>query len=242
MPFGNALRVLPDAPRGMRSHRIEVPKEDDAPLLVRDAHVLQHPLLEVLARAVGVGRAAHPARLRQGELFGRAVDGRGRGEDEFLDPVIAHRLEQYERTHEVVVVVFDGLGDALAHGLEPREVDDGVDGMFLKDAVEHRTVADIRLVEGKPFARQLLRAGERLAAGIGKVIDDDGLVAMPQQLHQRMRADESGTARQKNVHFSLPCRFCGPSFCRHYSKSFQKMQLFERRPLTAAPRSATLSP
>ena len=54
------------------------------------------------------------ARLRQGELFGRAVDGRGRGEDEFLDPVIAHRLEQYERTHEVVVVVFDGLGDALA--------------------------------------------------------------------------------------------------------------------------------
>ena len=174
--------------------------------------------------------------------FGRAVDGRGRGEDELLDPVIAHCLQKNERTHEVVVVIFDGLCDALAHGLESCKVDDGVDGMFLKNAVECRTVADIRLVEGKRFARQLLRAGERLAAGIGKVIDDDGLMAMLQQLHQGMRADESGSARQKNVHISLPCRFRGPSFCRHYSKSFQKMQLFERRPLTAAPRSATLSP
>ena len=109
--------------------------------------------------------------------------------------MIAHRLEQNERTHQVVIVVFDGLCDTLAHGLEPREVDDGVDGMFPKDAVENRAVADVRLVEEDVLARDLFGALERDLARVGKIVDDDDVMTMVQQLYQSVRADEPGSAR-----------------------------------------------
>ena len=88
-----------------------------------------------------------------------------------------------------------GLATLSPHGLEPREVDDGVDGMFLKDAVEHRAVADVRLVEEDVLARDLFDALERDLARVGKIVDDDDVMAIVQQFYQSVRADEPGSAR-----------------------------------------------
>lgn len=90
-----------------------------------DGEVPQDLFDEVLGLPVRIGRLERFA-LGDGVGGGVAVDRRGRGEDELSAAVLVHALEQHDRPHHVVVVVQQRLGDAFAHGLETRKVNDSV--------------------------------------------------------------------------------------------------------------------
>ena len=196
---GDALGVFADEPRSVRAHGVEIAQQDDVPCVVCTEDVAQHEFLEVLARAVGVGRAADGALLGEGEVFGSAVDGRRRREDELLDAMRLHRFEEHKGAVEVVVVIFDGFLHALAHRFKPREVDDGVKRVLREDALHHGAVADVRIVKPDLFARDLLNAAERFFARIGKIVDDYDAVAALQKFHHGVAADVARAARYQNV-------------------------------------------
>ena len=192
---GDALRILADQPARVRAHGVEVAQQGDRPAGVGDIQVAQDLFLHIFGGAVRVGRAARAAVFVQRELFGRAVDGRGRGEDELFDAELLHRFEQHEGGAEVVVVVLERLFDALPHRLEPRKVDDPVDGVFAEHLFESGGVAHVLLVEAHRFAGDLPDALDRLGGRVAQVVDDDHAVARLQQFDAGMRADVARPAR-----------------------------------------------
>src|SRR5699024_10205694 len=123
---GHPLGVLPDEAAGVCTDRVEVTQGDDAPAGVGHCQVRQDLLDEQLRRAVGVG-GGQPGVLGDRYPFGVSVDRGGRAEDQVTYPVFVHHLGEVQQRVEVVAVVTQGLAHRLAHGLEPGQVDDGVD-------------------------------------------------------------------------------------------------------------------
>ena len=72
---------------------------------------------EHLGRAGGVGGGTGGEVLGDGHAGGVAIDGCGRAEHEVVAVVMAHHVQNDQRSVEVVVIVFNGLGNTLAHGL-----------------------------------------------------------------------------------------------------------------------------
>ena len=194
----NALRILADQAGLVGADRVEVAQDDDGPGVVGDVHVAQDLLLEELGRAVRVRGAADLALLSQRQLLGRAIDGGGRREDDLLDVVGAHGLEQHDGAVEVVVVVFDRLGDRLADGLERGEMNHPVDVVLGEDAVHQRLIADIALVALDGLAGDLLDAIERLGRRVAVVVHADNVVPLVQQLDIGVRTDVARAARYQN--------------------------------------------
>lgn len=86
----NAVRILADEAGRMRADRIEVAQADGAEVGPGAADVGKNLLDVKLGAAVGVGRFARRAVLREGQALGRAVHGRGGAEDETRDALPAH--------------------------------------------------------------------------------------------------------------------------------------------------------
>lgn len=59
--------------------------------------------------------------------LGVAIDGCAAREDDVLHIMVARYIEQYERTGNVVPVVFERLLGRFAHRFKAREVNDRID-------------------------------------------------------------------------------------------------------------------
>lgn len=92
------------------------------------------------------------------------------------------------RTADVVFVIFEGNFTAFAHSLQPREMNDGVDLVFLKDLFRPLPIADIRLVKLYLFTRQLFHAPQALLAGVGEIIHHDDAVPIFEEFQYSMGA------------------------------------------------------
>ena len=200
----NAPGVFADAAALMGADGVEVAKQGHAPAAVRGAHTGQDLFGHVLGPAVGVGAAAGAAVLPQGHLIVPGVDRGGGGEDDVFHPGFLHGLGQHQGGVEVVVIIPPGLGHALAHGLETREVDDGCDFVLGKDFVHEGLVPDIAPVERYLPAGKLLHPLQALGIGVAQVIHHHNAIAGVQKLHTGMRPDISGSAGDQNVHRTTP--------------------------------------
>ena len=140
------LRVLADHPRRVRAHRVEVAQQAHVPLGPRRGEVAEDLLVEELRVAVRVRRPRREA-LGHGHRRRIAVHGRRRREDDVADAGVVHRLEQVERSLDVDLVVHQRLRDALAHCLQPGEVDHRADGVLREDGGEALLVADVDVVK-----------------------------------------------------------------------------------------------
>ena len=133
-----------------------------------------------------------------------AVHGRTGREHDVLDVVLAGDAAQHQRAGDVVPVVLQRLLDAFAHGLEAGEVDDGVDVVFLEDALKRLAVEDVVLVERQAVviggqAGDLAHAVERHLARIAQVVDHDDAVTLVEQFDAGVAADETGAAGDQNA-------------------------------------------
>ena len=121
---GDAVGVLADEAGLVGTDGVEVAQQGHVQAGVGLADIGQDALGEGLGGAVGVGGGTDGEVLGDGHAGGVAVDGGGGAEHEVVAAVAAHHVQNDQGAVEVVVVVFDGLGDALAHSLVGCKLDD----------------------------------------------------------------------------------------------------------------------
>ena len=198
---GDAVGVLAHQAGLVGADGVEVAQQRHVQRGVCGADVGQDALLEQLGGAVGIGGASGGEVLPNGHGGGVAVHRGGGGEHEVLHPVAAHGLEQVQGADQVVGVVLQGLGHALAHRLEPGEVDDRVDaGVLGKQGLHLVLIAQLRLDEGDLFPCDLLHPDQGLLAGVVQVVRHHDVVAGVEKLHTGVAADITGAAADQNRH------------------------------------------
>ena len=128
--IGNAPGVLTDAAGCVGTDGIKIPQQSNAPLAVGMGHAGEDLFRHVLGPAVGVGAATGAGGFPQGHLIIRGIDRSGGREDDLLHSCFLHDLGQHKGGIQVVIVVFPGLGDTLAHSLEASKVNHAADVIF----------------------------------------------------------------------------------------------------------------
>ena len=145
--------------------------------------------------AVGVD-GARGVGFVDGHVVGLAEEGGGGREDEALDVVRDHGVEQVEGVAEVVAVVEVGPRHRFAHLDGGGEVHDAGKGMAPEELVECGAVGKVGLDE---FA-----ADDGVAMAGGEVVEGDDLMACGAQQLDHVRADVAGAADDEDgVHFKF---------------------------------------
>ena len=197
---GDASGILADASALMGADGVEIPQQADAPVLVGKGDAGKDLLGHVLRPAVGVGAAAGTAVFPQGHPVVRGIDRRGGGEDQILAARFPHDLGEHQGGIQVVVIVRPGLADALAHGLQPREVDHAADFVFRENPAHQVFIPHVSPVKAQGLAGDLPHPVQRLGVGIAQVVHHGDFIAGIQQLHAGMGADIAGAAGNQYIH------------------------------------------
>ena len=193
--IGDAVGVLADQAALVGADGVEVAQQRHIQAGVSLADVLQDALGEGLGGAVGVGGSTHREVLGDGHTGGVAVDGGGGAEHEVMAIMMAHHVQNDQRAVEVIVVVLDGLGHALAHSLVGCKLDDGGDVRALGEDLLHVLAAGhVCLVEAEILAGDLLDPVQNHRRSVIIVICHHDIVASVQQFDAGVAADVAGTA------------------------------------------------
>ena len=163
----------------------------DAPARVGTFDVAQDVLAHQLGGAVRVGGRERRV-LADRQPLGLAVHGRARAEHEHARVVAVHRLRDVDEPAEIVRVVGERLGRALAHRLEGGEVHRGVDAVLREDGVERGRVAHVDPLEHRRLARQAGQPVQHLGRAVREVVDADDAEARGPQREPGMRGDVAG--------------------------------------------------
>ena len=183
--------ILTDRAVGECPRRIEVAQGDIAHT-VRAADPLHHLLHRELCLSVRIRRVRLVV-LVNGNALRLAVDGRRRGEDNLVDAMAHHRLEEHLHPVDIVVEIEQGLFDTLPHEGVRRKVDDRLDLVLRENLIEHRRIANISLIErGRRVQRPTVPRLE--------IVHDHDLLALFHQCMNGMRADVSCAAADQNSH------------------------------------------
>ena len=170
---------------------VEVAQRDVADA-VRAADPLHHLLHRALRLAVRVRRLRRIV-FHDRHALRLAVDSSRRREDDLIDVVAYHRLEQHLHAVDVVVEVLQGFLDALTDEGVRCEVDDRLDVVLRENLVENGCVADVALVELRLRIQGI--AMTRL-----QIVDDDNVFALRHELMDCMRTDITSAATNQNRH------------------------------------------
>ena len=207
---GDAVGVLADEAGLVGADGVEVAQQSHVQGRVSLADIGEDALGHGLGGAVGVGGGTHGEVLGDRHTGGVAVDGGGRAEHEVVAVVPAHHIQDDQRAVEVIVVVFDGLGHALADGLIGCELDDRRDvGTLGEDLLHILVFGHIGLIEAEVLAGDLLDAVEDHRGCIIVIVRHDDVVAGIQKLDAGVAADVACAAGNQNSHVQyLSCSRC----------------------------------
>ena len=175
---GCSPRIFADQAAAMRTHRVEVTQQGDAPGGIASGEITQH-LLDVQFRApVGIGRLQREI-LADRHRMRVAINRRRRAEDHLLDACFGHRLAQPQRAQHVVVVIAHWLGDRFAHRLEAGEMDHRFDGKFPEGCGQRPGIANIALDETRTHAGDGLDALEHADGTVRQVVENHQIGGRP---------------------------------------------------------------
>ena len=207
---GDAVGVLADEAGLVGADGVEVAQQSHVQGGVSLADIGEDALGHGLGGAVGVGGGTHGEILGDRHTGGVAVDGGGGAEHEVVAVVPAHHIQDDQRAVEVIVVVFDGLGHALADGLIGCELDDRRDvGTLGEDLLHILVFGHIGLIEAEVLAGDLLDAVEDHRGCIVVIVRHDNVVAGIQELDAGVAADVACAAGNQNSHVQyLSCSRC----------------------------------
>ena len=175
----------------MRAAGVEIAQGHKADA-VRRTDPLEHLLHRQLGFAVGIGGFGGIA-FENRHAAGLAVGRRGGREHDLVHAAVHHRVEQHLGAAEVVVIVFQRVGHALAHEREGRKVDHNVHLFRLKQLAKEVKIVDIALIE-------LCLRVHRLHMARSQVVRDDHVVARFLQSIYRVRADVARAAQHQYLH------------------------------------------
>ena len=200
----HAARILADEAARVRTDGVKVAQQHDRPARVGHNIVAQDLLADVLRPTIRIRAAAGTGRLVERHLVVAGVHRRRRGKDDLPDAVVTHRLAERDRRAEVVVVIFQRHMHRLAHGFEAREMNDAVNLLLGKNAVEPGTVAHVHLIKFQRPARDLFDPSARLCTAVDKIVHHDDIHALLEQLHTRVAADVAHAAGHQYGHAPYP--------------------------------------
>ena len=182
---------LTDPRGGMRTDRVEVAEQGGPQVRIRGALIAQQPFTDDLGEAVRRHRIAVRGGLRDREPVGVAVHRTAGGKDEPLHPVPLHDPQEHHQGPDVVVVVLERFGHALAHRLVGREVDDAMHGTLLEHPCERLLVRAVHPVHLGVLANDPCDALKCPFLGVAQVVHDHRVIARLRQLNGGVRPDET---------------------------------------------------
>jgi len=92
----------------------------------------------------------------------------------------------------------------------PGEVDDGINLLIPKEAVGPLCVTQVERVDAHLLAGDRLEPVDHRRLGVAEVVHDQDIVAGGKQLDYRVRADETGSTGDENMHVASVCRGRAP--------------------------------
>src|ERR1700682_266887 len=161
----------------------------------------EHLLDEQFGFSVSV-RGAKRVGFFNGRTIGRAVERGRRGKSQALHFARQHRFQQSERVNRVVTKIFFRRLHGFAGFDECREVHDRIDTVFLKNAIQHSSVSGVRNDE-------LCSGGNGLLAAMRKIVADDNVAALSEELRSNYAAYVPGSSGDKNAIGHAPLFLCG---------------------------------
>jgi hypothetical protein len=164
-----------------------------------NAKVLKYLLDKELGGAVGVGGGKGEILLYR-NACGLAVNGSARRENELEAIVIAHFVNKVKSARDVVVIIFDRHSDRFTDSLKTRKMDNGIDIVFVKYLLYALTVEKVDFVKLGTDAGNCFDMVNYLCLRIGKVIENNDLLALLNKVNAGMRADIARTAGNKYAH------------------------------------------
>ena len=200
---GDALRVLSDQPRRVGSGRVEVAQERDPPAWVGLDDVGQDALDHHLRLPIRADRGQRFVVLLVRHRGVLPVDGGRRREHQVGDLVTRHGPDEREGAVDVVLVVLQRLGRALADGLQRREMDDGVDVARGEHPVKTLAVAQVEIDRGNGGSGDLLEPVDDGAVAVDEVVDDHDVVPRRHERDDGVGPDVPRPAGDENAHVTL---------------------------------------
>ena len=91
--------------------------------------------------------------------------------------MLAHYVDQHEHAVHVVLVVFEGLGNRLAHSLQAGKVDDGINLVLCEELLHCCAVANVGLNHRYLVTDNLFNATNRFGLRVVEVVHYDHAVA-----------------------------------------------------------------
>ena len=163
---------------------------------MRGGCVAQHPFGHQLGKAVGRFRR-QPRVLAHRLAAGRAIDRRGRGEDEMRHSARDRRLDQRAGLDGVVLVVAERIGDRFRNHDRTGEMDDRVDRVLAYSANPTSSLSPTSpttsCASGAPPSRSRSTAGRARPTSSPCI----------EQFPDHVAADIAGAASYKYGHSSL---------------------------------------
>jgi hypothetical protein len=108
---------------------------------------------------------------------------------------IDHRVEQGERSADVVAVILARVLHRFADVRVGGEVNHGRHAMLTNDAIDERAIADLSFDQWTPTRRP--------AMSVDEVVEDNGLEARPRHGFGRLTSDVASPSDDQNRHDSL---------------------------------------
>ena len=199
--IGNTGGILADETALVGADRVEITEQSHVQSGVGSAVIGENALNKQLGGAVRIGGAAGGGLLTDRHGFGISVNRGGGGEHEILHIVSAHDVQQVQRADQIVGVVFQGLGNALADCFQTCEMDHGVDvGILGKEGFDLGDLAQLGALEGDFFAGDLHYTADSLLAGVAEVVGHNDVITGFDQFDTGVAADIAGAAAHQNGH------------------------------------------
>ena len=142
-----ALRIvrLADIAAGIGTAGVKIAQGDIAQA-VRQPRPVEHLLHGEFGFAVGIGGAGAVA-LQNRHMLRFAVGGCRGGKDDLVNAVRHHGIQQDFRSAQIVVVVFQRIGNALPHQRKGGEMNNSVDLLSFEQVIQKCTVVQVALIE-----------------------------------------------------------------------------------------------
>ena len=187
----------------MRTDRVEVAQQRDAPLRLGFLQIGQDLLHHQLAFAVRALRRPGREAFNVRDFRLIAVDGGGRAKDEVFDVGRTHGGDETQGAVDVVVVILERLSNGFTDRFQTCEVDHRFNGVVVKDLGHQRFVTDVAFHERRVFTAKTFNHRQHAALTVAQVVENDDVMAVLQQLHAGMTTDVTATTCYQNSHISL---------------------------------------
>ena len=114
--------------------------------------------------------------------------------------MLAHYIEQHERTVDIIIIILPRLLYTLANGLQSCKVNAAIKAVLRKNLFQGLTVADIRFIKRNSLTGDFFDTLQRKPAGVDQIIHYHNAVTSAEQLNDSMRADKAGAACYQYFH------------------------------------------